>query len=126
MNRTKKSKWFALDKRAPVLSVRVAGLNLQGHTQKGFFFSRELKTTLFNLEFSIANYRWTVSKSFDELKLFFQQLRSDDALFYGREMLQVRYSLLYNQSQPFSSCRHLFHLEMKVNVKLCNLSNDVK
>lgn len=91
MNRTKKSKWFALDKRTPILSVRVAGLNLQGHTQKGFFFSRELKSTIFILEFSIANYRWTISKSFDELKTFFQQLRSDDRLVRGREMLQVYY-----------------------------------
>lgn len=87
---TTRSKWFVYDKRPPLISARVAGLNLQGHTQKSaFFFSKEVKTTIFMIEFAVYKYRWTLPKSFDELKAFYKLTRTDDALLRGRELLQV-------------------------------------
>lgn len=88
-----RSKFYVFDRRAPVISGRVVGLNLQGHAQpkKAFFFSlsKEVKTTVFMLELSIANVRWTVSKSFDELRQFHALLRSDESLHRGRDLLTV-------------------------------------
>ena len=93
-----RSKWFVYDRRTPIVSGRVAGLNLQGHTQKSFFYIREIKTTIFQLEFAISNYRWHIFKSFDELKSFHQFLRNDDALIRGKDLLQVRHFSFFNHS----------------------------
>lgn len=84
-----RTKWFSIDRRRPLITGRVAGLNLQCQTQKSFFFTSEIKTTIFLLEFAVINYRWSLPKSFDDLKVFYKTLKSDDALIRGRDLLQA-------------------------------------
>ncbi len=98
-----RSKFYVFDRRASLISGRVVGLNLQGHAQpkKAFFFTltKEVKTTIFLLELSIANIRWTISKSFEELRQFYAYIRSDESLYRGRDLLEV--SAQYRYFKPF-------------------------
>lgn len=86
-----RSKFYAYDRRTPVITGRVVGLNLQGyaHPKKAFFFSfsKEVKSTIFMLEFVIAGVRWTMTKSFEELRQFYTLLHTDEQLGKGRELL---------------------------------------
>jgi len=82
------TKWYSIDKRTPIISSRVIGLNLQGKPQK-FFFLKELQSTIFLIEFSIYCYRWKLNKSFDELKNFCNFITNDRALLRGKDLLKV-------------------------------------
>lgn len=82
--------------RKSLAEVRIVGLNLQGKPQKASFsmFSfanRELQTTIFILQFSIGAYKWTVSKTFEELREFHNMILTDSTLRSGREYFTVRY-----------------------------------
>lgn len=88
--RIERSKWYLADKRTPIISIRIVGLNLQGKPQKSMlFFAKELQVTVFVLELTIGSYRWTVSRSFDELKDFYTLLTVDRELVRGRDLLKV-------------------------------------
>ncbi len=80
--------------RKPLALVRIAGLNLQGKPQKSSmsifsFGSRELQTTIFIVQFSIGSYRWTISKSFEEIREFHNVILTDSTLRSGREYFTV-------------------------------------
>ena len=90
-----RTKWYMFDKRDPLLAARVAGLNLQGKTQKTLFFTKEIKTTVFILEFTVigAKYSWQVQRTFDELREFYTTLMTDPLLMRGKELLKVSLSV---------------------------------
>eukprot|EP01040_Poterioochromonas_malhamensis_P005636 gene5634-6056_t len=85
-----RSRWLMNGNRKPLALVRIAGLNLQGKPQKSSmsifsFGSRELQTTIFIVQFSIGSYRWTISKSFEEIREFHNVILTDSTLRSGRE-----------------------------------------
>jgi hypothetical protein len=86
-----RTKWYAFDKRDPLLTARVAGMNFQSKPQKVLFFTRETQTTLFFLEISVINskYTWQVQKTFDELREFYLHLINDPMILRGKDLLKV-------------------------------------
>ncbi len=94
-----RSRWLMNGNRKPLALVRIAGLNLQGKPQKSSmsifsFGSRELQTTIFIVQFSIGSYRWTISKSFEEIREFHNVILTDSTLRSGREYFTVSEFLL--------------------------------
>ncbi len=79
--------------RTSVITSRIAGMNMIG-TKKfyGFFDPKEIFNTLFTIEVQLGNFTWTVRKTLDECKDFFDCLQSDK-----RERFDViyLYYLLY-------------------------------
>jgi hypothetical protein len=85
-----RSRWLTNGNRKPVVDVKVVGLNLQGKPNRSMlFFAKELQTTVFILQFSIGSYRWTVSKTFDELRDFNNLILTDSSLRSGRDFFTV-------------------------------------
>ena len=97
------TKWYSIDKRTPIISSRVIGLNLQGKPQK-FFFLKELQSTIFLIEFSIYCNRWKLNKSCDELKDFCNFITNNRALLRGKDLLKVNSILFLNDWQARSMC----------------------
>lgn len=85
-----KSKWYFVDGRKSRLSARITGLNLQGTGKTtGFFFAKELKTTVFMVQLQVYGLRWQVSKTFEEFKEFYLFLPRDEVLGPNRNSLTV-------------------------------------
>src|SRR5688572_326262 len=85
-----KSKWFFVDSRPARLTAKISGLNLQGTGKTtGFFFAKELKSTVFMLQLTIFSFSWQCSRTFDEFKEFYLLLRRDESLGPNRNSLNV-------------------------------------
>jgi hypothetical protein len=102
-----RSRWLTNGNRKPVVDVKVVGLNLQGKPNRSMlFFAKELQTTVFILQFSIGSYRWTVSKTFDELRDFNNLILTDSSLRSGRDFFTVSSTLSCQSAvlNSFFSC----------------------
>lgn len=85
-----RSKFYAADNRQSIINTRIIGLNLEGGAATSFlFFKKELQTTWFQFEYSIASFRWEMRRSFQEIKDLHSFIQKDPALSLGRSLLQV-------------------------------------
>ncbi len=95
-----RSRWLMNENRQSVVRAKVAGLNLQGKQTKSlFFFSSEVQTTIFVLQFDIGSYSWQISKSFDEIKDFYYQVMNDVTLKSGIHLFKVSHMVQSNTFQ---------------------------
>lgn len=78
-------------KRASLIKGRITCVNLQGHGMKGFFYKREIITSVFTLELSIGPFSWTVTHSFDEYKAFYGKVHRDPLLQNSIARLTVKF-----------------------------------
>lgn len=71
-----KSYWYEDDNRDPLVHSRITGIKLKEAGVAGYFFKKETFLTIFTFECKIANYTWSVSRSFEEFKTFHAELFS--------------------------------------------------
>ena len=80
------------------LRARIAGLNLQGRGSKGFFFKKELITTIFFLELSFGNFSWVSERTFREFQDLDNHLHADILVAAPVKTLRVSSLFVLTQS----------------------------
>lgn len=74
--------WYG--KPSQLISLNVVGLNLQGTGKStGFFITKEIKVTIFQIKISVRTFTWRLTRTFDELKEFYMRFCDEVGLSIG-------------------------------------------
>lgn len=116
--RRPRSIFYAADKRKSIINVRITGMNLEEVSVSSLLFiKKDVTTTWFDFEFSIASFRWRMRRSFAEARSLHTLIHKDPILAPGRSLFQVIYCSWFFRSgcdQGLAATRLVFLLERMV------------